>query len=68
MPDDDVRQRHDGSGGRADPAPEPSDDDEPSVGQVLGTDVTKPKGITQAEPGSPQTGARRDAQGRATAG
>jgi hypothetical protein len=65
---DEERHQPDGSGGQVEPEARPSADDEPSVGQVLGSDVVVPTEQTRAEPGSPETGARRDAAGNPTAG
>jgi hypothetical protein len=65
---DQERHQPDGTGGRVHPDGRPSADDDDSVGQVLGSDVVVPTEQTRAEPGSPETGARRDASGRPTSG
>jgi hypothetical protein len=43
---------------------EPDDAEATSEAQVLGRTVEVTTDTTQAEPGSPETGARRDADGR----
>jgi hypothetical protein len=37
---------------------------QPQEGQVLGRSVPTPEEVTRAEPGSPETGARRDESGK----
>jgi hypothetical protein len=37
---------------------------QPQEGQVLGRSVPTPEKVTRAEPGSPETGARRDESGK----
>jgi hypothetical protein len=43
------------------------DEMEHSTGQVLGQSVPVSRDVTRAEPGSPETGAVRDAEGRPSA-
>jgi hypothetical protein len=45
----------------------PAGQDEQRVGQILGRSAENPPEVTRAAPGSPETGAVRDEQGRPSA-